>query len=145
MKKPTDKWMHNCERPSVHSPPPHTEGGCVRHWREASREIRGDALNALMQSNCFQISHWWTVSFQAFNHLPTHPRTHTHAAAAPVTCSKSGHRYDALCSTPDLWPVILKCRCIMSRRGGQDGGQEVMAGRKRGGLCKGRLIYTQIN
>lgn len=120
MKKQTDKWMHNCERPSVRSSPAAHSSGCVWYWREANGEISGDALNALMQSNCFQISHWWTVSFQPFNHL--HAHTHTHSSTAAVSCPKSGHRYDALCSTLALWPVILKCCCIVSRWGGQDGG-----------------------
>jgi len=98
--------------PSAHS------SGCVWHWQEAIGEISGDALNALMQSNCFQISHWWTVSFQ---HLTT-SHTHIHPSKVLVSCAKSGHRYDVLCLTLDLWPVILKCHCIVNHWGGQDGG-----------------------
>lgn len=153
MKQQTDKWMHNFERPSVRSFPAAHSGGCVWCWREANGEISGDALNALMQSNCFQISHWWTVSFQPFNHLHTHTHTHTlsqththtNTTAAPVSCSKSGHRYNALCLTPALWPVILKRRCCVSCWGGQDGRQEVMAGREGEGASGSWLICTQIN
>lgn len=121
------------------SPLLHIAAG-VWYWREANREISGDALNALMQSNCFQIYHWWTVSFQPFNYLHRHTHTHSNSSTAVVSCSKSGHRYNALCST--LCPLTCDPKVLLHRELPRWPGwrtnleQEVMAGREREGLVE---------
>lgn len=105
-----------------------TRGQRGNQWK------RFKCLNAV---KLFSDFHWWTVSFQPFNYL----HTHTHGDTG-----QSGHRYNVLCLTLALWPVILKCCCIVSRWGGQDGG--LTQGRKsrpeerrRRSRVRGWLIY----
>lgn len=123
MQKHKNKWMHNCAKPSeiiFHSQLHAAVGVCVwgGYWREASGEISGDALNALMQSNCFQISHWWTVSFQPFNycHIWTHTPSNHWSVAQSLDIVIT---FFARPLPSDLWS--WSACCIVKHWGGQDG------------------------